>query len=307
MVSAVVAYEVVSDLHPTCVNLKRQDPMLLQIIKTARPGFWPTHLWFYVLPFAGRDMFSSVAFWVGAVYVCFPLGLLAYGWNDLGDTETDRINPRKDSWIFGALPDEAMKRRLPWIIAAVQIPFVAVFAYLAGAKMLVWFTMLVATNFSYNSLGFKRLPLLDLLNQIGYLLVFVLASWLCGVPQLNTPAMIFGAIFAMQSHLFGQLMDFDEDVLAGRKSTAITIGFVPAKVLLIAIMLSLAGIAYLNFRGLFVSVFMVGGAAFFSLDLCFGPRRYSVWFVTAFFLLWNLVVVASMHFVWKYGMFLLDT
>ena len=58
---------------------------LIEIIKIARPGFWPTHLWFYLLPFAGRDMFGSFSFWVGAVYVCFPLGLLMYGWNDLGD------------------------------------------------------------------------------------------------------------------------------------------------------------------------------------------------------------------------------
>ena len=97
--------------------------------------------------------------------------------------------------------------------------------------MLIWFTGLILANACYNSFGFKRLPILDLLNQAGYVLVFVLASWLCEVPQLNTPAIIFGAIFAMQSHLFGQLMDFDEDKAAGRKSTAITMGYRPAKVL----------------------------------------------------------------------------
>ena len=280
--------------------------MLLQIIKTARPGFWPTHVWFFVLPFAGLDMFGSFAFWVGATYVCFPLGLLAYGWNDLGDSLTDANNPRKDSWVFGALPDQELRSRLPWIIAAVQIPFVILFVWLAGPKMLIWFTGLILANACYNSFGFKRLPILDLLNQAGYVLVFVLASWLCEVPQLNTPAIIFGAIFAMQSHLFGQLMDFDEDKAAGRRSTAITIGYRPAKVLLIAIMLCLAGIAYMNFRSSLVTLFMLTGAIFFAGDLCFGPRRYSVWFVTTFFLVWNVVVICSMHFVWKYGVFLVE-
>jgi len=281
--------------------------MLLQIIKTARPGFWPTHLWFYVLPFAGREMFGSIAFWIGAVYVCFPLGLLTYGWNDLGDTETDSQNPRKDSWLFGALPNAALRDRLPWIIGVVQLPFLVMFIWLAGTKMMLWFAALLAANACYNTLGFKRLPIVDLLNQAGYVLVFVLASWLCGVPQLNEPAMIFGAIFAMQSHLFGQLMDFDEDRQAGRKSTAITIGYVPSKILLVVIMMSLAGIAYLNFRGGFVAMFMLLGVIFFTFDLCFGKRRYSVWFMTVFFLLWNAVVLLSMHFVWKYGVFLLST
>ncbi|MGC6448402.1 MAG: UbiA family prenyltransferase [Rubripirellula sp.] len=251
-------------------------------------------------------MFGSFAFWVGATYVCFPLGLLAYGWNDLGDTLTDANNPRKDSWVFGALPDQELRSRLPWIIAAVQIPFAILFVWIAGPKMLIWFTGLILANACYNSFGFKRLPILDLLNQAGYVLVFVLASWLCEVPQLNTPAIIFGAIFAMQSHLFGQLMDFDEDKAAGRKSTAITMGYGPAKVLLIAIMLCLASIAYMNFRSSLVALFMVTGAMFFAGDLCFGPRRYSVWFVTTFFLVWNVVVICSMHFVWKYGVFLVE-
>lgn len=280
--------------------------MLLEILKTARPAFWPTHLWFYVLPFAGRDMFGSLAFWVGATYVCFPLGLLAYGWNDLGDAETDCKNPRKNSWLFGALPGIALRRRLPWIIALVQLPFVALFVWLAGPKMLLWFTALVAANACYNSLGFKRMPFVDLLNQTGYVLVFVLASWLCGVPQLNGPAIIFGAIFAMQSHLFGQLMDFDDDSHAGRKSTAITIGYLPSKILLVAIMACLTGIAYLNFRGGIVAMFMLLGMLFFTMDLASGNRRYTVWFMKAFFLLWNFVVIASMHFVWKYEVFLLS-
>ena len=78
---------------------------IVEIIKTARPGFWPTHLWFYMLPFAGRDMFASIPFWAGAVYVCFPLGLLTYGWNDLGDTKTDSVNLRHHASLFAAAGD----------------------------------------------------------------------------------------------------------------------------------------------------------------------------------------------------------
>ena len=275
-----------------------------EIIKTARPGFWPTHLWFYMLPFAGRDMFGSLPFWVGAVYVCFPLGLLTYAWNDLGDHETDQVNPRKNSWLFGALPNAGLRKQLPWIILLTQLPFVGIFIWLAGPKMLAWFAALILVNACYNTMGFKRLPVLDLLNQVGYVLIFVLASWLCNVPQLNAPAMIFGAIFAMQSHLFGQLMDLDEDKTAGRKSTAVVIGVIPAKLLLVTIMVALALIAYRYFQIPVVAIFMTCGALFFFMDMCFGPRRYPVWFSTSFFLAWNVVVILSMHFVWRYGIFL---
>jgi len=121
---------------------------------------------------------------------------------------------------------------------------------------------------------------------------------------LNGPAMLFGAIFAMQSHLFGQLMDIDEDKKAGRNSTAIAIGVIPAKLLLVTIMVALALVAYHNFQEPVVAIFMSLGAVFFFLDMCFGPKRYPVWFITSFFIGWNVVVIASMDFVWRYGFFL---
>ena len=277
---------------------------LLELVKIARPGFWPTHVWFYVLPFGQRDMFGQWAFWLGGAYVCLPLGLLLYGWNDLGDVESDRLNARKDSWLFGARPDAAMRRRLPWVIAAVQAPFVVAFVWLAGPWMLAWFGLIVLANATYNPLGFKRLPAIDLLNQVGYLLIFVLASWLCGVPQLGWPALAFSGLFAMQSHLFGQLMDRNEDAAAGRRSTAIVIGVLPAKLLLVTIMLGEVAIAAAWFRGWYVAAFMAAGAAFFLADAAVGPARYPVWFTKLFFAAWNVVVLTTMYFVWRHGIFL---
>jgi len=279
---------------------------ITELIKVARPGFWPTHLWFYILPFAGRDMFSSQEFWLGAFYVAFPLGLLLYGWNDLGDAETDALNPRKGSWIFGGRPDEAMRRWLPWAIAAVQVPFLALFVAIAGPKMLLWFAAVLLTNVTYNTLDFKGRPGLDIANQIGYLLVFVLASWLCEVPQLNAPAMVFSALFAMLSHVFGQLMDIDQDEEAGRRSTAVAIGMRPAKWLLVTMMLIEAGIAWTFFTGWYVALFMFAGAVYFILDIFFGPDRYPIWFTKLFFIGWNLVVLATMHFIWRFGVFQLS-
>lgn len=279
-----------------------------RLLKASRPGFWPTHLWFFLLPLGQREMFASPGFWIGCVYVCFPLGLLLYGWNDIGDAETDRLNPRKDSWLFGARLDDADLAKLPRLIALVQLPFVVAFAEIAGARALLWFATTVGVNALYNAprIGWKSLPGLDLANQVGYLLVFVLASWICGVPQLSLPAMIFSAIFAMQSHLFGQIMDVAEDRAAGRRTTAVSIGVRASKIVVVAFLLVEAWIAWRFFSGFVVEAFMLAAAAFFLADavLGFGARPYPSRFTKVFFVGWNVVVIASAYFVWRDGTFL---
>jgi len=291
----------------------REDPRGLgfgvSLLKVSRPGFWPTQIWFFVLPFGQRDMFGSAAFWLGCVYVTFPLGLLVYGWNDIFDAETDRANARKDSWLFGACLDDASLARLPrWIVAA-QLPFLAAFTWIAGPKMIGWFAALVAVNTIYNqpALGFKNRPVVDVIAQIGYLLVFLLASWLCAVPQLSAPALAFSALFAMHGHLFGQLMDVDQDVAAGRKTTASVVGVRPGKLLVAALMLAEAAIAYRWFAHPAVAAFMAAGAAFFVLDASafYRGKPYPSLFSKVFFVGWNVVVVATAYVVWRTGVFVL--
>lgn len=281
----------------------------VSLLKVSRPGFWPTQIWFFVLPFGQREMFGSTAFWLGCFYVTFPLGLLVYGWNDIFDAETDRANARKDSWLFGACLDDASLARLPRWIAAAQLPFLAAFTWIAGPKMIGWLAALIAVNALYNqpALGFKNRPVVDVLAQIGYLLVFLLASWLCAVPQLSAPALVFSALFAMHGHLFGQLMDVDQDVAAGRKTTASVVGVRTGKLLVAALMIAEAAIAYRWFTHPAVAAFMAAGAAFFALDAIAIHRGkpYPSLFSKVFFVGWNVVVVATAYVVWRTGVFVL--
>lgn len=284
-------------------------PWLASLIKVSRPGFWPTQLWFYLLPFGRRDMFGSWPFFVGCFYVTFPLGLVMYGWNDIFDKETDRQNERKDSWLFGACLDDGGLSRLPrWMLAS-QLPFVALFTYLAGPRMLGWFAAMVAVNALYNQpfFGFKNRPVVDVLTQAGYLLVFVLASWLCDVPRLSAPALAFSALFAMQGHLFGQLMDIEQDLAAGRHTTASVIGVTAGKLLVASFMVVETAIAYRWFAHVAVAAFMAAGALFFVVDAIFVSRGkpYPPLFSKAFFLGWNAVVLVSAYAVWKTGVFML--
>src|SRR5438128_5460113 len=65
------------------------------VVQAARPGFWLTSIWFYLVPVGGRNVLAHGEFWLGLFYVSFPLGVLLYGWNDVVDFEADRFNPRK--------------------------------------------------------------------------------------------------------------------------------------------------------------------------------------------------------------------
>jgi 4-hydroxybenzoate polyprenyltransferase len=277
-------------------------PGLRFLIKVARPGFWLTSVWFYLLPLGQHEVFGSGPFWLGLLYVTFPLGMIIYGWNDVVDAETDRLNPRKDSFLFGARPSDTQIAALPKWIALTQAPFVMAFVMLAGWKSLLWWMALIGTTALYNwpRFGFKNWPGVDLLNQCGYLLVFVLASWLAGLPQAPWFTFVFGALFAMHSHLFGQIMDYAPDRAARRRSTAVTIGPRPAKLLMIVLLVAEALLIWKCTGDLWLTAFLAGGTLFFVADLLFlwRQRPYAPWQMRLFFLGWNVTALLSLPAMW---------
>jgi len=222
-----VTYSVATtaSLHPESVAARRFSSLSF-VIKASRPGLWATAVWFYLLPLGQRHVFDTPGFWLGLIYVTFPLGLIIYGWNDIADADIDQFNPRKGTFLFGARGSQEQLRRLPLQIALGQAIFAAVFLLLTGPKILPWFAGLIAFTAVYNlpRYGLKQRPPFDILNQAGYLLVFVLSSWLNHAPQLRWPAMLFGALFAMHSHVFCEVMDIGPDRQSGRRTTATIIG-----------------------------------------------------------------------------------
>ncbi len=275
------------------------------LLKVSRPGFWLTSVWFYLLPLGQVFVFNSWEFWLGCLYVTFPLGLLIYGWNDIADYETDRHNPRKGNFLFGAKASPQQLARLPWRIALVQLPFFITFLVLLGWQALWWIAALLGASALYNGPrgGLKRRPPFDMLNQVGYLLVFVLASWLNHVPQLPWSTFVFGALFAMHSHLFGQVMDVVPDRLAGRNTTAAAIGIVPAKFLLVLLLASEAGLVCWSSADYLLGIFLLGAAVWFILDatLLWRDQVYRTWQMRLFLLGWNAVALLSIPLVWRSG------
>ena len=272
------------------------------VVQAARPGFWLTAIWFYFVPVGGQSVLGQVEFWAGLVYVTFPLGVLLYGWNDVVDFDVDRFNPRKGTYLFGARGTPERLSRLPWQIAFVQLPFAVLFAWLLGPKTLVWFGTLIALTALYNTrpFVFKGRPGFDLLNQAGYLLVFVLASWLNHVPQVPWFTFLFGAMFAMHSHLFGQIMDLEPDRRAGRRTLAGVLHARPAKWLLIAFLGAEAVLIWTRARDPWLAAFLAVSAIWFMLDvtLLWRDRPYSPGAMRLLFLGWNAVALGSIPWVW---------
>src|ERR1700676_5056506 len=113
------------------------------LLQVCRPGLWTTTSLFYLMPLGHSINFSSAKFWVGLVYVLIPLGFVLYGVNDIFDIEADRLNPRKGTFLFGSLGRREQLAALRWKIAAVQIPFLIIFIYLAGPRILLGFRALL--------------------------------------------------------------------------------------------------------------------------------------------------------------------
>lgn len=276
-------------------------------LKVSRPGLWSTAVWFYMLPVGREPVFRSWQFWLGLFYVAFPLGFLLYGWNDIGDRETDRLNPRKDNYLFGARGTEAQLAGLPRWIVLFQTPFILLFVILEGARALGWFAALLAANALYNwrRIGFKSRPPFDMLNQAGYLLVFVLSSRLNRVPQLPWPTFVFGALFAMHSHLFAEILDFEPDRLSGRRTTAVALGVRASKLLLVPFLLCEAAIVAGILGNWWIGGFLALSALWFLLDagLFQSDKLDSQSQIRLFALGLNVLAVASIPYVWMSGTF----
>jgi lycopene elongase/hydratase (flavuxanthin-forming) len=255
-----------------------------------------------MLPLGQRDVFHSALFWLGVIYVSFPMGLLLYGWNDIVDYDSDRLNPRKGTFLFGARGTPEQLRKLPARIVLVQLLFAILFSWLAGAKLLLCLAGMTAAAAIYNwpGYGFKTRPPLEILNQAGYLFVFLLSSWLNQVPQLPWAAMLFGALFAMHSHVFGEVMDFDPDRAVGRRTTATIIGRIPAKLLIAALLVVEAALVWTFFREVVLAGFLLTSALWFVLDATaiWKSRTYTNGQMRFAMLAWNAVALFSVPWMW---------
>ncbi len=290
---------------PSVASRQESHSNLVFLLQVSRPGLWSTTVMFYLMPLGRADLLHSGKLWLGLFFVLFPLGMLLYGVNDIVDAENDALNPRKGTFMFGSRGAREQLAALKWQIAVVQIPFVAVFYFLVGPRILWWYAVLLLAVGLYNApgIGWKGRPPFDVMIQASYLLVFVLSSWLNNAPQLPWQTFVFGALFAMHSHIFGEVMDIEPDRLSGRRTTATFIGRVRAKFLIAAFLCIETSLIWTSFRDWIFAVFLAIGAVWFLLDatLLWKQRAYTPKQMRLFLWGWNAAALLGMFWNWSHG------
>jgi 4-hydroxybenzoate polyprenyltransferase len=289
---------------PSVAN-RQSHSYLVFLLQVSRPGLWSTTALFYLMPLGHADILHSGKLWLGLFFVLFPLGLLLYGVNDIVDVETDALNPRKGTFMFGSRGAREQLAALKWQVAVVQIPFVAVFYFFVGPRILWWYAILQLAVGLYNAPGIalKGRPPFDVLIQASYLLVFVLSSWLNNAPQLPWQTFLLGAMFAMHSHIFGEVMDIEPDQLSGRQTTARLVGRVPAKFLIAAFLCVETILVRAYFRDWIIAGFLALSALWFLMDatLLWRNHAYRPKEMRLFLWAWNAAALLGMFWNWTHG------
>lgn len=291
--------------EPAGIQTPRLTDDLRFLLQVSRPGLWSTTALFYLMPLGHADFLLSARLWLGLLFVLFPLSFLLYGVNDIADAEEDQLNPRKGTFLFGSRGAAEQLAALKWQIAAVQMPFLVAFFYVIGPRILLWYAALLLAVALYNAprIGWKGHAPFDVLIQASYLLVFVLSSWLNRVPQLPWQTFVFGALFAMHSHVFGEVMDLEPDTLSGRHTTATRIGRVPAKLLIAGFLLVECTLIFFYFGDRAITGFLALGALWFIVDAFFVWRSRAYrpaemrWFMWG----WNATALLGIFWNWMHG------
>ncbi|HVS13670.1 MAG TPA: UbiA family prenyltransferase [Thermoanaerobaculia bacterium] len=275
-------------------------------LKVSRPGLWFQTLWLYLLPTSQHaEVFRSPHFWLGLLFVTYPLNLLVYGLNDVADQEIDRHNPRKDSFLFGARGSAEELRRVPTVAAAVNLPFAIALTAAAGPRMALLLAAVLAVNVLYDlpRWGLRGRPPLELLNQLGYLLVLPLSSLLNGLPLVSGRTLLYLALFCTHAHLVGEIMDIEPDRRAGRRTTATVLGARPTKLVVLALVLAEGWLLIVAFRDPVLGSFLLLGALWLLLDatLLHRARPYTRREFRVLGLALNVAGFASIAWAWAAG------
>ncbi len=287
--------------------------MLQQVLfylKVSRPGLWFATVWLYLLPTSQVDtIWTSIPFWIGLVYVTFPLNFMVYGWNDMVDIDTDQFNPRKDSFWFGAKGTPEQLQNLWRPILIVQILFVPILIYFAGWQFLGLITAFVIINGLYNlpQKGLRSRPPLELLCQVGYVMTATFSVFINQVSNLPYLTYFYLLLFAWQSHLIGEVMDIEPDRKANRRTTATLLGMKKTKLLIIGIVLIEVGLLFFVYKDFIFGGMLAIGLLWLILDLfwIYKTQTYTVPQMRLFGFMSNMVALASMVYVWYSGCLLL--
>lgn len=203
---------------------------LWEVIKVSRIGLMASHLWVYLLPAALAGEIPGAAFWIGALYVTVPLGMLIYGWNDFRDADVDAISGRKRKSVaarfFGYRLGPAKRRLLPAYIVALHLPFLVLAAILGRPWVFGWLAVMVFANWLYNGPGVRlsRVPVVAELTATWiYLNILWLGALMSGIWP-HWAVWVFAGMAVLVFQIAGAIVDIEPDRVVRKVTFAVAVG-----------------------------------------------------------------------------------
>lgn len=274
---------------------------LLFYLKVSRPGLWFPTLWLYMMPLSGLAFWNTGLFWFGLFYVLFPMNFMVYGWNDIVDYEADRLNPRKDSYLFGARGTKAQLRSMIPAIIIVQLLTYPIFIYFVGWSLFWIYGAQLLVMWAYNSpnKGLRSMPPFEMLCQFGYVLVVPFSIYVNEANPLPWQTYTYLGMFAVQAHLMGEVMDIVPDRAASKTTTATVVGMAATKGIIMFLILTESLWVWYFYRDIFFSAMLFCGFIWLLLDyfILFKNREYTLKEMNLFGVASNAVALASMAYV----------
>lgn len=200
-----------------------------RLIRVSRPRFWLYLLGSYLIGYVGAS--DTLALQNSAIFVShlflfsLPVNLFLYGVNDIYDSETDKLNPKKsDKEIRLNISDRSyLFTLLPGLFGVLMI---ATFAQPNNlSRLLMGMFVFLAFFYSAPPLRFKAIPGLDFVSNVLYVVPGFLAfAQLAGeLPPLWV--VVSASLFAWGLHLFSAIPDIRVDRYAGINTSAVVLGY----------------------------------------------------------------------------------
>jgi 4-hydroxybenzoate polyprenyltransferase len=193
---------------------------------TSRPVGWIASVGLYRIGLAYGEVRDSAATIVVSVALSWPFCLYLFGLNDLADAASDRLNPRKDSWIHGAADPIAQARwarAAPWVGGAVVAAASVTLPFRATAILLA--LLLLAWMYSSRPLRLKEVPIVDGIVTAAIMIGLLGAGYASGPALGHIPAESWAVAPALAGlHIYASVVDVASDKRAGHRTLAVRAG-----------------------------------------------------------------------------------
>ncbi|GAA4115911.1 hypothetical protein GCM10022393_16300 [Aquimarina addita] len=268
-------------------------------LKISRPGLWFPTLWIYLVPFSNEVGFwKTIPFWLGILFVTFPLNYLVYGLNDYNDKEADAVNDRKGNFLFGAKASAVQLASVPKKMMILIIPFIILFTIMSGYKMFILLAVMIFVNIIYNFEPFriKERPPFEIIIQVGYVVTAYFCTELNDLPALPWQTMLYLGLFAFQAHIAGEIMDIEPDIIAGKRTTATLLKRQKTKLLMLLLLVVEVYILWFWFNDIVLAGFLAVFSIWLFLDvfIIFKEKPYTLSQMKLFGYAINISAIASM-------------